>query len=197
MPTRLHKQKPAVELSRVTRHAGKCLIYQDINWRDPSGAERVWETVERVNDRAAVMTIPWLLPSQKLVLIRQYRPPAKSCVLEFPAGLIDEGEDAITAALRELHEEAGYVGRVTRLIPPTYNTPGLSGEAVYQAFIAIDETFATNKNPCPKPDDGEFIEVVTVAKTDFAGFIEHELSAGSAFDSKVMAYMLGASGVTA
>lgn len=64
------------------------------------------------------------------IIIEQYRPPVASTVIgksiylishachystvltchavELPAGLIDEGEDPATTALRELHEETGY-----------------------------------------------------------------------------------------
>lgn len=43
----------------------------------------------------------------KLVLIKQYRIPIDREIYECPAGLIDEGEDARTAAVRELKEETG------------------------------------------------------------------------------------------
>ena len=37
----------------------------------------------------------------------QFRPPVNSICLEFPAGLVDEGETAEQSALRELKEETG------------------------------------------------------------------------------------------
>ena len=43
----------------------------------------------------------------KVVLIRQYRYPLGGYVYEFPAGLVDPGEDYQTAAVRELKEETG------------------------------------------------------------------------------------------
>ena len=41
---------------------------------------------------------------------KQYRPPIDKVIIEFPAGLIDAGETAEEAAVRELKEETGYVG---------------------------------------------------------------------------------------
>ena len=44
---------------------------------------------------------------EKLVLIRQYRCPLDDYIYEFPAGLVDEGEDFKMAGMRELKEETG------------------------------------------------------------------------------------------
>ena len=43
----------------------------------------------------------------RLVLIRQYRYPIGGYVYEFPAGLLDEGETAAEAGIREMFEETG------------------------------------------------------------------------------------------
>lgn len=179
------------ELRRQVLSTQKCLEFELIHWRDTYGTERIWETVERINRRDAVMTIPWLRPSNRLVLIRQYRPPAKGDVIEFPAGLVDDGETPEAAAVRELKEETGYVGTVASVIPPTFNTPGLSGEAVYQIVLEVNEQLPENLAPETAFDDGEFIEVVTVPWKGFATFLGDEIKAGSRFDSKVMAYMAG------
>lgn len=48
----------------------------------------------------------------KVLLEKQFRAPAGKIVIEFPAGLVDEGETVEQAALRELKEETGYVGEV-------------------------------------------------------------------------------------
>ena len=44
---------------------------------------------------------------EKIVLIRQYRCPLDDYIYEFPAGLVDEGEDFKAAGVRELKEETG------------------------------------------------------------------------------------------
>ena len=43
----------------------------------------------------------------RLVLIRQYRYPIGGYVYEFPAGLLDDGESAAEAGIREMFEETG------------------------------------------------------------------------------------------
>ncbi len=44
----------------------------------------------------------------QIVLIDQWRHGSRSVVLEIPGGMRDPGEDALTAAKRELLEETGY-----------------------------------------------------------------------------------------
>ena len=43
----------------------------------------------------------------KLVLIKQFRYPINDYVYEFPAGLVENGEDMLEAAIREMYEETG------------------------------------------------------------------------------------------
>ena len=56
-----------------------------------------------------------------MILQKQYRPPIDKVVIEVPAGLIDPGETAEQAAVRELKEETGYVGEVTESTPIMFN----------------------------------------------------------------------------
>ena len=57
----------------------------------------------------------------EVVLQKQYRPPLDKIVIEIPAGLVDEGESAEQAAVRELKEETGYVGKVLETSPIMFN----------------------------------------------------------------------------
>lgn len=178
-------------VSRRVLEQGRFIGLEEITWRGADGQDRRWEAAERVVGKSAVLLIPWRRPSNTLILIRQYRPPAEAEVLEFPAGLIDEGETPEEAAHRELLEETGYHGTILQVLPPAYNSPGLTSETVYPVFMDIDETRPENESPTPRPDDGEHIEVVGVPRERLGTFLATALREGVRFDSKVLAYLTG------
>jgi ADP-ribose pyrophosphatase len=64
----------------------------------------------------------------EILLQKQFRPPLNKVVIEVPAGLIDAGETAEQAAIRELKEETGYIGTVTETSPVMFN--GISSSAI-------------------------------------------------------------------
>lgn len=57
----------------------------------------------------------------EVLLQKQFRPPLDKVVIEVPAGLVDAGETAEEAAVRELKEETGYVGTVSETSPVMFN----------------------------------------------------------------------------
>ena len=62
-----------------------------------------------------------LLDDGRVVLIRQWRFGIEAPTLEIPGGMVDPGEDARTAASRELEEETGY--RAAKLDPLGFTHP--------------------------------------------------------------------------
>src|ERR1039457_7342397 len=66
----------------------------------------------------------------RILLERQYRHAAKSMMWELPAGRIDDGETALTAAKRELLEETGYSARHWKRILHFYVSPGFLDETM-------------------------------------------------------------------
>jgi len=73
---------------------------------------------------------------EELLLIRQYRHPVGGMLLETPAGLLDAlDEDPLTAAQRELAEEAGYAASSWNTLVDIYNSSGGSSEGV-RIFLA-------------------------------------------------------------
>jgi ADP-ribose pyrophosphatase len=195
MPSSPDPQKSArlapQELSRETLGRGRFLRLDLIHWRDAKGIDRIWESAERVGAVGTVLIIAWLRPSNRLLLIRQYRPPARSFVIEFPAGLIDAGESPEQAAQRELYEETGYRCRVLQTTPATFNTPGLSSESVHQILAEIDETDSVNQSVTPHFDGGEQIETLLISRDDLKTFVTGAQSHGRVLDSKVAAYVAG------
>ena len=180
-----------IEMSRRPLDQGKFLPLDQIHWRDAHGTDRIWESAERIGGVGTVLIIAWLRPSNRLLLIRQYRPPAKKFVVEFPAGLIDTGESPQVTAQRELLEETGYRCRVLHTSEPTFNTPGLSSESVHQVIAEIDESDPANQSVKPHFEPGEQIETLLVPRDNLADFLDRAQSVGAALDSKVAAYVAG------
>jgi len=66
----------------------------------------------------------------QVLLERQYRHAAQSMMWELPAGRIDDGETALTAAKRELLEETGFRARQWKRILHFYVSPGFLDETM-------------------------------------------------------------------
>ncbi len=62
---------------------------------------------EYVLHPGAVVIVPFL-PNGHVILERQFRYPLRQVFVELPAGKIDDGEDPLAAAQRELSEETGF-----------------------------------------------------------------------------------------
>ncbi|MEU0074451.1 NUDIX hydrolase [Streptomyces sp. NPDC006332] len=74
----------------------------------------------------------------RVLLIKQYRHPARQRLWEIPAGLLDvPGENPLHAAQRELYEEAHVKAEDWRVLTDVYTTPGGCDEAV-RIFLARD-----------------------------------------------------------
>ena len=79
----------------------------------PDG-ERFWHHVVRLH-RAAMMVL--VDDQDRVLLLWRHRFVQDRWGWELPGGLIDEGEEPVEAAVRELEEETGYrAGRVEHLI---------------------------------------------------------------------------------
>jgi len=85
----------------------------------------------------------------RILLERQYRHAAQSMMWELPAGRIDDGETALTAAKRELLEETGYSARQWRRILHFYVSPGFLDETM-TIYLAQDLEAGEAQ---PEPDE--------------------------------------------
>lgn len=91
------------------------------------------EVVERevVEHDDAVAIVP-LLPDRTVVLLRHYRQPVGTYLLEIPAGKLDQdGESPEEAADRELREETGLAPGDLRLLTVFRNSGGWTTESTH------------------------------------------------------------------
>jgi 8-oxo-dGTP pyrophosphatase MutT (NUDIX family) len=76
-------------------------------WNDADGKPRGDGYVLRCRDWCNVVAVT---PEDEVILVWQYRFGTDGLSLEIPGGVIDQGEEPIVAAGRELLEETGYEG---------------------------------------------------------------------------------------
>jgi len=72
----------------------------------------------------------------KIVMVEQYRHGSDTVELEIPGGMMDDGEsDPVAAAVRELGEETGYVGKRARVIGQIFPNPAIMNNICYSVLV--------------------------------------------------------------
>lgn len=126
-------QGPVEELGSDLVHKGRIFDVVRQHLRLPSGLEQQVEVVVH----SGAVGIAALDEQGRLVLVRQYRPPARQWLLEIPAGRVEVGEDRLAAAQRELEEETGWRARRWQLLREFYPAPGFCSELL-SLYLAQD-----------------------------------------------------------
>lgn len=187
-----------------------------INYEDAHGKSRTWEAMKRPTrpkssavDAIQILAILDKPTGPEVLLEKQFRPPTGKVVVEFPAGMVDQGETPEQAAVRELREETGYVGEVIEeeggrpvhwngdfLTPmttlPTVVAwltrklgPASSSSCVYMIRMKIDLQKEENKDPKPQLEEGEIIDTFSVPLKDLYSQVRALSAEGFAIDGKV------------
>lgn len=105
---------------------------------------------------------PWcnvvaVTETDELVLVWQWRFGSREMSLEIPGGVVDEGEEPIAAARRELLEETGYACESISPLITTFANPPLQANELF-SFLAT----GARKVAEPKFDHAEECEVALV-----------------------------------
>ena len=109
-----------------------------------------------------VVIVPFI-NKDTIVMIRQYRYPLRKVLLEFPAGHIENGEDAEKTAKRELLEETGYLANEIQYIYTYYPSVSKSRQRVH-IFRAKD--LIQDKSDYDGTEDIVRLEIVSIGKLE-------------------------------
>jgi len=114
----------------------------------------VEENGKQIVEHPGSVAIVAIDDQDRVVLVQQYREPARKQLLELPAGVREQGEQPLETAQRELREECGLHGGEWREVAGAWTTPGFVREHL-TLFIAtgLEEGAAD-------PDDGEDVQIV-------------------------------------
>lgn len=164
--------------------AGKFVKLCGTEFFDKNGQPQIWEWIER---KPAVLVFPITENKKDVILIKNFRVPLESYVIETPAGLMDrDGEDPLEVAKRELLEETGYVGNDFFEVPSWPYRSG-SSSGILRAFIA------TGVKKIKDSITGDATEDITVMKVPLDQMINlyFEPSPGVLFQPEILAlYMM-------
>lgn len=118
-------------------HTGRYLSVRVDTVVDADGREHTRDIIEHPGAVAIVG-----IQDGHVLMVHQYRTPARRVLLEIPAGTLERGPDRVTedpalAAARELGEETGFAAAAWRHLGAFYTAPGFAEEYMH-LYLATD-----------------------------------------------------------
>jgi 8-oxo-dGTP pyrophosphatase MutT (NUDIX family) len=130
--------------------------------RAPDGREREFTVID-THDWALIVPVLETERGREFVMVKQWRPGEGGLSIEFPGGVIEDGESIEKGAERELREETGYkAGKLTHLASMNPN-PAIMSNRIH--FFLAEDLFDTGAQEL---DEDELVEFVHLPVEDVA-----------------------------
>ena len=136
-------------------------------------------TRDIIRHNGSVVILPIIDSSKRdplIVMERQYRHAAGQYLWEIPAGKMEQDEERLAAAKRELKEETGYKAKKWTKLVRYFASPGFLGEWM-QVFLA--EGLVAGE---ATPEEDELLEVVLAPLSEVLRMIDE----GKILDGKTL-----------
>ena len=170
---------------------GEWLSIKRASYHSRSGSAVNWEVVERSRSETVILLLARLVPSGRILLLRQFRAGINRTVIALPAGVVAPGIDPRLQAEAELREETGYTGRVVSESPGLKINPAILDCDVIVYRMEVDERATENRHPRQELEPEEEIEVVPVREEDILGFLLAEKERGREIDVACWLWAVG------
>lgn len=168
-------------------YQGKWLSVLESHYENKKGEAIIWESILRSRSTVGVVAFAKLKPSNRFILIKQFRPAINGYVIGLPAGL---SFDDPQQALNELKEETGYTGKIVSVSPILKTGSTITNESGRIICIEVDERKKENKHPVQHLEPGEDITVHLVSKSSALRFLKKEMKMGTQVSSNLW-YLFG------
>lgn len=156
-------------------YEGKWIFVQESQYENNRGNQYTWESVHRKRSSVGVVVIAKVVPSNRFILIKQYRPAIEGYILSVPAGL---GFDDPNQALIELKEETGYSGTIIETSPVLKTGASLINDSARIVYVEVDENLEANKDPQQELESAEDIHVCLVEESKAREYLLTQASQG-------------------
>jgi ADP-ribose pyrophosphatase len=179
MNTKIKTIKPLAET--------KYLSLYDAEYTNKNGNSKHWMIASRKNSKAlnaqifegkeekidAVVIAALHRPSNKLIMVKQFRVPVNDYLYELPAGLLDENETVHDALERELMEETGLkllsIDETKRTLP-VYVSGGMTDESIALIYCLCEGTPSMENL-----EEDEDLEVILISQEEARELINEDV----------------------
>ena len=164
----------------------KFLSLYNAKYENKNGREKNWTIASRKGTEVlnetllqgkedkvdAVVIVAFHKSEKKLVLVKQFRVPINDYIYELPAGLVDQGEDALNSLKRELKEETGL--DLVEIIPgigrdKVYLSPGMTDESVNLVYCTCEGDISKDGL-----EEDEHLEPLLISKEEAKAILESD-----------------------
>lgn len=114
-------QKPVIKnITQLGR--SRLFTIEQLELEFANGKQAVFERIQANAGRAVMVAA--VTEQQQILLVREYAAGTERYELQLPKGIIEENEQSIDAANRELAEETGYAARSLQILQTLRVSPG-------------------------------------------------------------------------
>lgn len=160
-------------ISSVEKYKSDIFRITEDHAKEPKGGFEITRAIVQHGGSAVMFAVD---DKKRILLVRQYRLPARDYLWELPAGRLDKGEKPLQAAKRELKEETGYTAGKWKKLVSFFPSPGFLSEKMH-IFAAEDLTAGD-----AQPMEDERIETKWVTPKELRKLID----GGKIVDAKTL-----------
>ena len=160
-------------LKKTTVYRAHAFNVETLHVKLPDDRERDYNLI-RHNDSVTILPLD---QDNNVLFVTQYRMGSENIMIELPAGVMDDGENPLECAKREIREETGMAAEKLEHLGSVYLAAGYSSE-INHIFLATD----LYKSPLDQDDD-EFLGLEKIP----VGELGDLAKSGRLQDSKTMA----------
>ena len=154
-----------VKISSTTIYNGK-ILRLDKDIIEINGNTAVREVI-RHGDGVAILFIK----NNKILLVKQYRYPYNEFIYEIPAGMLEENEEPIVGAIRELEEETANKVQDLKYLGTMYPSCGYLDEKIH-IFYGTDSIITKTNFDQDEDIESSYVEIDEVKKMILDGRIK-------------------------